>query len=184
MTIDHITHILGELDTADRPGAAEVLPVVYDELRALAEAYLRDERANHTLQATALVHEAFLHLSSGSTVRWESRGHFFRIVAKTMRRILVNHAHHKNALKRGGGRKRLSLTTALATTDAVGVLELDDALARLGQIGEQKARVVELRYFAGCTIEETAQALGVSTATVERDWRFSRAWLQSELSVE
>ena len=186
MATDDITQILNALDPTDCDAAGTLVPAVYEELRSLADAYLRNERSNHTLQATALVHEAFVHLSKVDQPHWENRGHYFRVAAKTMRRILINHAHSKRAEKRGGGRQAVSLTAGLASVAAVepvDVLQLDEALTRLDDLGGNKARVVELRYFAGCTIDETAEALDVSTATVERDWRFARAWLRSELSV-
>lgn len=187
MGTEDVTRILKTLDPADCDEAGLLVPAVYDELRSLAQAYLRDERSNHTLQATALVHEAFVHLSKVDELHWESRGHYFRVAAKTMRRILINHAHQKRTQKRGGGRQAVSLTSVQASPAAVepvDVLHLDEALTRLDDLGGNKARVVELRYFAGCTIAETAEALDVSTATVERDWRFARAWLRTELSAD
>lgn len=181
---EDITRILADLSGDDQAAATEWLPRIYQELRALSEVYLRGERPDHTLQATALVHEAYLHLAGTDGSQWKDRTHFLRVAAKTMRRILINHAVAHRSQKRGGGRRALSLTGAAdmsAPHDAVDVLALDEALSSLAAVSEQKARIVELRYFAGCTIDETAETLGVSTATVERDWRFARAWLRAEL---
>ena len=180
---DEITHLRSALrGSEDEAALAQLLPVVYDELWAIADAYLRRERPDHTLQTTALVHEAYLHLVSGDA-QWGDRKHFYRLAAQVMRRILVNHAIAHKAKKRGGGRHAVSVSEITATMPAVQVdlVELNDALERLAEIDTQKARVVELRFFAGCTIGATAEALEISTATVERDWRFSRAWLRAEL---
>ena len=179
-----ITQILAELDSTDQKTAfAKLLPLVYDELRALSGRYLRQERPDHTLQATALVHEAYVRLAGSRGGKWENRTHFFRVAAKVMRRILINHALAHRAEKRGAPRTRVSITD-LAETDGSAdfdLLDLHEAMERLAAQDRHKARVVELRFFAGCTIEETAETLGVSTATVERDWRFARAWLRSQL---
>lgn len=181
---DEITQILCDLSATDHDEMAALLPVVYKELRELSASYLRNERPDHTLQATALVHEAYLHLMDQKEVRWQNRDHFFRLAAVTMRRILINHAVRHRALKRGGGLHRVSLTDAEPALDQepIDIIALDEALTQLASISEQKARIVELRYFAGCTIEETAETLGISTASVERDWRFARAWLWTRLA--
>ncbi len=186
MTADkaEITQILADLESTDQATAfAKLLPLVYDELRALSEGYLRHERPDHTLQATALVHEAYVRLAGGHGPRWENRSHFFRVAAKVMRRILINHALARKAGKRGpqGGRIDLEEITLCFPETDVDLLDLHEAMVELAERDRQKARVVELRFFAGCTIEETAEALGVSTATVERDWRFARAWLRNRL---
>ncbi len=181
---EEVTQILNDLESTDQATAfAKLLPLVYTELRALSEGYLRHERADHTLQATALVHEAYVRLAGQRGAKWENRAHFFRVAAKVMRRILINHALARRAAKRGHGRSPASLgeiTVFLPELD-VDLLDLHDALEHLAERDRQKARVVELRFFAGCTIEETAEALDISTATVERDWRFARAWLRSRL---
>ena len=179
-----VTQILAELGQAEGRASAELLPLVYDELRRLADAYLRRERVNHTLQTTALVHEAYVRLAEGGDRRWNDRAHFFRVAAKTMRRILINHAMEKKARKRGGGAQGVELDEAHAVTPETNVdlIALDEALQRLASVDEQKARVVELRYFGGCTIDETAAALNIGTATVEREWRTARAWLKAELA--
>lgn len=179
---EELTQILNELGARPGGDSAALIEIVYDELRGLSEAYLQNERPDHTLQATALVHEAYLSLSS-RTRGWADRTHFFRAAAKAMRHILINHAHAKAALKRGGGEPALRLQeTALITPEpGLDLLDLNDALTRLSEIDPDKGRVVELRFFAGCTIEQTATTLGISTATVERHWRFARAWLRAEL---
>lgn len=179
-----ITAILSELNEGDDPTAmARLLPHVYRELRALSASYLKHERPDHTLQATALVHEAYLKLAAGDHA-WNDRAHFFRAAALTMRHILVGHARKHRAAKRGGGAAGTPLyDTLIACEDAnVEVLALDEAMQRLGEMAPEKARVVELRFYGGCTIDETAEALGISTATVERRWRFARAWLAAELA--
>jgi RNA polymerase sigma factor (TIGR02999 family) len=171
-------------ERAQPTGPDELMQVVYEELRALASAYVRQERPDHTLQTTALVHEAWLRLHGRGAVAYDGRAHFFRAAALAMRRILLNHAEKRRALKRGGGRREASLTELIdlrSPGSDVDMLALSDALDRLSQLDEQKARVVELRYFGGCTIDQTAEALGISTATVEREWRFARAWLRAEV---
>ncbi len=161
---------------------SRLLPLVYDELRSLSEAYLRREATPATLQATALVHEAYMRLA-GSDQSWNDRKHFFRTAARTMRRILVDHARHRDADKRGGGKRAVTLMeSALISPDEdLDLLALEEALVRLEELDPQKARVVELRFFGGCTIEETAETMDVGTATVERHWRFARAWLREAI---
>jgi len=179
-----ITQALADLDSTDQATAlAKLLPLVYAELRALSEGYLRSERLDHTLQATALVHEAYVRLAGAEHAKWQNRAHFFRVAAKVMRRILINHALARRAAKRGSGRPRAALEeiTAIFPELNVDVLDVHEALEELAALDRDKARLVELRFFAGCTIEETAEALGRSTATVERDWRFARAWLRKRL---
>ncbi len=182
---DELTQILNELGSRPGGDSAALIELVYDELRGLSEAYLRNERADHTLQATALVHEAYLSLAS-RTSGWADRSHFFRAAAKAMRHILINHAQARGAVKRGGGvdRIRLQETSLIAASADVDVLELDDALGRLSAADGVKGQIVELRFFGGCTIDETATVLGISTATVERHWRFARAWLRADLRGE
>ena len=169
---------LGQQDALDR-----LLPTIYDELRRLAAAYLRRERRDHTLQATALVHEAFLKLVDQREVHWQNRAHFFGIAAQMMRRILIDHARAHGATKRGSGVPPLSLEEALVVVPAatVDLLALDEALTRLARVDPQQGRVVELRFFGGLTIKETAEVIGISTATVERDWILAKAWLYAEL---
>jgi len=181
---DNVTRLL--LDLGDgRPGALDALmPVVYDELRALAAAYLRRERDGHTLQPTALVHEAFLRLVDQRTATWENRAHFFGVAARLMRRIIVDHARARLAEKRGGGRLvTLDTESPISDERATDVLRVDEVLAELERLDERQARVVELRFFGGLTIEEAAAVLGVSPMTVKRDWLVARAWLQRELAT-
>ncbi len=181
-----ITQILNELtDTDDATAIARLLPQVYQELRALSESYLRGERPNHTLQATALVHEAYVRLAGGDR-QWADRAHFFRAAAKTMRHILLKHAEKHRAEKRGSGGRGVSLSDTQVACDGLDleILALDEAMRKLEELDMEKARVVELRFYAGCTIDETAETLGISTATVERHWRFSRAWLRGELTPD
>jgi RNA polymerase sigma factor (TIGR02999 family) len=160
--------------------------LVYDDLRRLAQHYLKREHAGHTLQPTALVHEAFLRLIDQTRVDWRDRSHFFAVGAQAMRRILVNHAKSRGRLKRGGGKQKLSLDEALTVSmdDDEQILALDEALERLAAVDERRAKIVELRFFGGLSVEETAAVLGVSKRTVEREWTACRAWLRRELSDE
>jgi len=177
---------------AGRPGAdlarhealAELVPAVYAELRRVAAAYLRRERPGQTLQATALVHEVYLRLLGERHVSWQNRAHFCAIAAQSMREILVEHARRRRAAKRGGAWQRTTLTDAVAgaTGPAVDVEALDEALRRLAAFDPVRARIVELRYFGGLTIEETARALGRSPATIKRGWALASAWLRRELA--
>lgn len=159
--------------------------MVYGELRRLAQSYLSRERTDHTLQATALVHEAYIRLVDQTSVTWQNRAHFFGIASQMMRRILVNHAEAHKAAKRGGGMTRLSLDDAVsfARNKEVDLIALDDALNRLAEIDTQQSRIVEMRFFGGLTIEEITEALSISHATVERDWRMAKSWLRRELSA-
>ncbi len=185
-TQDEVTRLLVRAGAGDPAAAGDLLPLVYEELRRLADAYMRQERRDHTLQPTALVHEAYMRLVDQTRVRWQDRTHFFAVAATCMRRILVNHARDRGRLKRGGASKpqRIALQD-LADTDVVGdveMLALDDALARLETLDERKVRVVELRFFAGLTVEQAAELLEVSPVTIKRDWEFARAWLLRELT--
>jgi RNA polymerase sigma-70 factor (ECF subfamily) len=171
------------VSSSDKQGADELIPAVYNELRRLAAAYMRRERPGQTLQATALVHEAFLRLA-GAEQPWKDRNHFLGIAARSMRQILVERARARGAQKRWAGLNRVSLTESLvqgAHEDAM-LPALDEALSRLEQVDPEQARIVELRYFAGLGIEETADALGMSAATLKRRWALARAWLFRELS--
>jgi len=179
-----ITQLLIKWRNGDQAALNELLPQVYDELRRLANYYLRQERLGHTLQTNALVHEAYLRLVGEKEVDWQNRAHFFGIAAVRMRQILVEYARSRQAAKRGGGEYRLSLSEAdrLAKERDVNLLALDDALQSLEALDPQKARIVDLRYFGGLTIEETAEVLKISSATVKRDWSMARAWLRSKIS--
>jgi RNA polymerase sigma factor (TIGR02999 family) len=177
------TRLLLRWRNGDRGAFDELLPLVYDELRRLARGYLRRERVEHTLQSTALVHEAYLRLVD-QNVAWENRAHFFGIAAQMMRRILVDQARARQAAKRGDALK-VTLDEGMAVAEArnLDVLALDRALHRLSQLDEQQGKVVELRFFAGLSIEETAEALSISSATVKREWAMAKAWLSSEMQA-
>jgi RNA polymerase sigma factor (TIGR02999 family) len=179
-----VTRILSAIEVGDPKAAAELLPLVYDELRKLAAQKLAQERPGQTLQATALVHEAYLRLvGEEKGPGWDSRGHFFAAAAEAMRRILVEAARRRAAQKRGAGLDRIELPELAGPPgdDPIDLLALDEALGRLEALHPEKARVVQLRFFAGCTLEETAQALGISRATAERHWMAARAWLFGQL---
>src|SRR3982750_352557 len=180
----NITQLLHEWSDG-KPGAInDLLPLVYSELHRQAVAYLRSERGNHTLQPTALVHEAYLKLVGQRDVEWKSRGHFFAIAAQAMRRILVDYAKTRKRQKRGGADENVPLEEALIAADEtnVDIIALDEALKRLAESDPQQERVVELRYFAGLSLEETAATLGISRATAARDWTMAKAWLHRELT--
>jgi RNA polymerase sigma factor (TIGR02999 family) len=161
-----------------------LLPLVYDELRRLAHHHLRNERPDHTLQSTALVHEAYFRLVGQDLPEWESRAHFFAIAAQLMRQILVDYARRRRASKRGSGVCMLTLDDAVALPRRkdVDVVALDDALNTLAEVDPRQSRVVELRFFAGLSLEETSEVMGIATATVQRDWTAARAWLHREIS--
>lgn len=161
----------------------ELMPLVYDELRRLADRYLHRERSGHTLQATALVHEAYVRLVGKDHPRWKGRVHFFAVAAQVMRRILIDHARTRGYAKRGGGARQISLDEApvLSRERASELVALDDSLTALGEVDASLKDVVVLRFYGGLSIEETAEALGVSISTVKREWRAARAWLYSEL---
>ena len=164
----------------------KLMPAVYDELRRQAARYLRREQAGHTLQTTALIHEAYMRLVDQRNVQWQNRAQFFGIAAQMMRRILVDHARTKKRVKRGGSDIKVSLADATMPVEErdLDVIALDEALTRLAEIDEQQSRVVELRFFSGLTVEETAEVMGISPATVKRDWSMAKAWLHRELSKE
>ena len=178
-----ITAVLQASDAGDAAATDRLLPLVYDELRALAQSHLAQERPDHTLQATAIVHEAYVRLIDQRRARFRDRHHFFAVAATTIRRVLVDHARSKGRLKRGGEQHRVELdpTVDWSGTRALDLLALDDALTRLHDLHERQARVVELRFFAGLTIAQAAEVLGVGTTTVEDDWAVARAWLGREL---
>ncbi len=181
-----LTGLLKAWSDGDPEAPGKVLPLVYDELRAIAHRYARRERRGHTLEATAILHEAYLRLAGESGVQWQSRGHFVGLVAHVMRRVLVDYARERNTARRGGRSPRVTLVEAAASTRQrpVDLLDLDRALAELAELDPQKVAIVEMRYFGGLTIEETAQALAVSEATVVRQWRKARAWLLHRLDPD
>ena len=179
-----ISQLLTKWSSGDESALEGLIPLVYDELRRLAKNYLRKERPGHTLQPTALVNEAYLRLADQKSMRWQNRAQFYGIAAQLMRRILVDHVRLKQAEKRGGAQQqRLSITAAgeVAAMPDLDVLALHEALEELGAIDPQQARIVELKFFGGLSIEETAEVLGIGHATVERDWKMARAWLRRKL---
>src|ERR1051325_7276713 len=184
MTTQHeITRLLADWSNGDRQALEKLTPLVYDELRRLAGRELRQERAGHTLQSTALVHEAYMKLVGQHNVRWQNRAHFFGIAAQMIRRILVDYARARHADKRGAGVEKLSLDEAIAPPGGpdLDLVALDDALKGLATIDERQSRLVELRFFAGLTLEETAEVLQMSIATAKRDWVSAKAWLSREI---
>jgi len=180
------TEILRDIANGDTSAADRLLPLVYTQLRALAGSYMRNEPAAHTLQPTALVHEAFLKLVDQRRVDWKGRTHFFAVGAQIMRRLLVDHARARGRNKRGGGRRRIALDEGvkLSTRRDEDLLAVNEALEKLAKLDERQAKIVELRFFGGLTVEEVAEVLGVSKRTVEAEWTVIRAWLRRELSDE
>ena len=178
-----VARLLADWSNADPAARDALVAIVYDELRRLAHHYMQGERANHTLQTTALVNEAYLRLTDLTRMQWRDRAHFFAMAATLMRRVLVDHARDRARDKRGGGVVFTALEDEpMAAPSSIDALALDEALDRLAAIDPQHARIVELRYFAGLTIEETSEALRISPATVKREWTFARAWLHHQLS--
>ena len=182
---EDVTRLLAAYSRGDSEALDKLLPLVYGELRRTAERYLRRERSDHTLQATALVHEAYLRLV-GQDTPWQNRAHFFGVAAEMMRRILIDYARGRQSAKRGSNPLKLSLDEVIDFSDerAADLLALDDALKALAEFDPQQSRIVELRFFGGLSIEETAEVLGVGTATVTRQWKMAKAWLYHEISKE
>ena len=180
----NITELLVGYGRGDKEALDQLMPVVYEELRRQAARYLRREQPGNTLQTTALIHEAYVRLVDQRNVQWQNRAHFFGIAAQLMRRILVDHARARKRVKRGGSDVRVSLNDATVAVKGqdLDVVALDEALERLAQIDEQQSRVVELRFFSGLTVEETAEVMHISKATVKRDWSMAKAWLHRELT--
>lgn len=182
---EDITIILHKAVRGDASAVAALMPLVYNELRALAGSYFRSQRPEHTLQPTALVHESYMKLVGASHISWESRAHFFEIAAKAMREILADHARRKKAAKRGGGQGRITLFGLITPhTEAaqIDLVALDEALTKLAALSERQSRIVEMRFLAGLNENETAHVLGVNTRTVQRDWRVAKAFLKAELA--
>ena len=178
----NVTQLLLAWAQGDEAARDQLIPLVYDTLRRIARHHLRGERPDHTLQTTALINEAYMKLIEQS-VSWQSRAHFFGIAARLMRQIMVDYARARLRLKRGGDRERISLADVDGGYEhSADLLALDEALETLGQVDPDGSRIVELRFFGGLTIEETAEVMGVSTPTIERGWRAARAWLQTELA--
>ena len=185
-TSHEITQLLLAWSDGDKQALDRLVPLVYDELRRLAQSYMRKERAGQTLQTTALIHEAYLRLIDADRVQWRNRAHFFGIAARLMRQILVARARERGCQKRGGGAERVSLDEAMVIDERLDedLVALDEALGELFQFDARMAQVVEMRFFGGLTEEEIAAALDVSTKTVRRDWRLARSWLRRKLSWE
>jgi RNA polymerase sigma factor (TIGR02999 family) len=181
--ISEVTAILRRVVEGDREAVNDLFPLVYSQLRKIARNQLRAERKDHTLNATALVHEVFIRLVDQDRVDWQNRVHFFAVTATAMRRILVDYARGRNAEKRGGGEVFITLNEECISGEARAeqLVDLDSALSRLARMNERQSRIVELRFFAGLKEEEIAEGLGISVATVKRDWRLARAWLAREL---
>ena len=179
-----ITLLLNELSAGKEGAADALLPLIYDELRALARHFMGDERTGHTLQTTALVHEAYLRLCGSKQGNWDSKAHYMRVAARAMRRVLIDHARRKHSKKRGGDAHRTDLDRVMAIQidDSIDLLSLDEALTKLSELDPRLVQVVELRYFCGLTVEETAKVLGISPRTTKSDWKMARAWLKQELS--
>ncbi|HLJ49810.1 MAG TPA: sigma-70 family RNA polymerase sigma factor [Bryobacteraceae bacterium] len=183
---EQITRLLVQWSGGSRSALDQLLPLVYNDLKRLAGSYLRRERAGHTLQSTALVHEAFLRLVDQREANWQNRLQFFGIAAQVIRRILVDHARQRKAQKRGGEALRVTIDESIAVPGGsdLDLLALDDALQKLTALDERQSRIVELRFFSGLSIEETSEVLGLSTATVKREWSMARVWLFRELGAE
>jgi RNA polymerase sigma factor (TIGR02999 family) len=181
-----LTQLLIDWSNGDRAALDKLLPLIDEELRRLAHRYMRQERAGHTLQTTALVNEAFLRLVNRKNLQWQNRAHFFGIAAQLMRTILVDHARSHASAKRGGGARKLELNEALVVSQqkASEVIALDDALKQLALIDPRQSRIVELRFFGGLTVEETAEVLHLAPVTIKREWSTAKAWLYRELAEE
>lgn len=180
-----ITQLLQRWGQGDGSAFGELIPIVYDDLRRIAAQYMRRERAGHTLQTSALVNEAYLRLANYNQMAWHDRSHFFAVAATAMRRVLVDHARHRQAQKDGGDLKRAPLdeVTVFALPPDVDLIALDEALTRLAERHPRRVKIVELRYFAGFTLEEIAEQLGVSVMTVNREWRAAKAWLGQAMAL-
>jgi RNA polymerase sigma factor (TIGR02999 family) len=180
----HVTELLLSWGRGDRSALDELVPIVHQELRRLARLQMRGERDNHTLQTTALVNEAFIRLVDLRRIRWQDRAHFLALSARLMRRILVDHARSRHYRKRGGGAVNVALDDSIDMSRERGadLVALDDALESLARVDPRKGQVVELRFFGGLSVDETAEALGISAETVLRDWRFAKVWLLREVS--
>ena len=179
-----VTRLLGQLRSGKPDVGEQLVPLIYEELRRIAGAQMRRERPGHTLQATAVVNEAYMRLAGGQEVDWQSRAHFFAIAAKTMRRVLLDYARQRQAGKRGVGAHKVDIDAELLVGDdrIEDVVALDEVLRRLTEMDPDQGRIVELRFFAGLNVEETAEAMGISPRTVKREWRLAKAWLDRELT--
>jgi RNA polymerase sigma factor (TIGR02999 family) len=181
-----VTALLGQLRAGNQEVAGQLVPLIYDELRRIAGAQMRRERAGHTLQATAVVHEAYLRLAGEQDIQWQSRAHFFAIAARAMRQVLLDYARQRHAGKRGGeGAQKVEIDVdLLAGANRIeDIVAIDEVVTRLSELDQQQGRIVELRFFGGLSVEETAEAMGISDSTVKREWRLAKAWLHRELAV-
>ena len=179
-----VTQLLEEWNAGDPQAAIRVMPLVYDELRRIARGYFQRERRGHTLQATAVVHEAYVRLIEQSGIEWQSRAHFIGVAASVMRQVLIDYARKEHAAKRGGPERGLALdegVVALSDQQSAELLDLDRTLEQLEKTNPKHSKIIEMRYFGGLTVEETGEALGVSPITVKRDWAVARAWLKSQI---
>jgi RNA polymerase sigma factor (TIGR02999 family) len=184
---EHITQLVTQISqTRAADAVGELMPVVYEELRALARRYFRDERPDHTLQPTALVHEAYLRLVDQTRVDWQGQAHFRAIAARAMRRVLIDHARRKKRVKRGGGQEAVALDSQLVPADlnTTDVTAVNDAIEALAQLDARQARIVEMRFFGGLGMEEIAVVIGVSKRTIEGEWTHAKAWLRKHLDLE
>lgn len=182
MSENEVTVLLDQMNDGDKSAPEKLLPLVYDDLRRLARAYFANEKAEHTLQPTALVHEAYIRLVNWENVSWQNRAHFFAVAADVMRKVLIDHARRKNAQKRSGGQKiLLDEAVSFSSEKELDLVKLDEALQTLEKIDEKQARIVALRFFGGLSITETAHVLKISEKTVRREWTFAKAWFQREL---
>jgi RNA polymerase sigma factor (TIGR02999 family) len=179
-----VTLLLKRLSNGDQDALAQLIPLIYDELHRLAAFHLQRERPEHTLQTTALVHEAYVRLVDQKEAQWKNRGHFLAVAAQAMRRVLVDYARKHRAIKRGSSLPKVSLDNAIALSneDVHHVLLLDELLSRLTSVDPEEGRIVELRFFGGLTVEETAEVMGISPATVKREWSVAKAWLLREIN--
>jgi RNA polymerase sigma factor (TIGR02999 family) len=181
-----VTALLGQLPADNQDVAGQLVPLIYDELRRIAGAQMRRERASHTLQATAVVHEAYLRLAGEREIQWQSRAHFFAIAARAMRQVLLDYARQRHAGKRGGeGAQKVEIDVDLpaGANRIEDIVAIDEVVTRLSELDQQQGRIVELRFYAGLSVEETAEAMGISESTVKREWRLAKAWLHRELAA-
>lgn len=181
-TADEVTKLLNEMSAGDEVSPDRLLELVYDDLRRLAGAYMQNERSDHTLQATALVHEAYMRLVDWKNVSWQNRAQFFSVAAEVMRKVLIDHARARKSQKRSGHKLVLDEAISLPDRRPIDLIALDEALQSLEEIDPRQAKIVELRFFGGLSIEETAYILKISESTVRREWTFAKAWFQRELS--
>jgi RNA polymerase sigma-70 factor, ECF subfamily len=182
---DNVTLLLAQLREGNREAASQLIPLIYNEMRRMAGAYMQRERPGHTLQPTALVHEAYMRLAGGQQGPWQNRAHFFAIAAHVMRQVLVDHARRRHSRKRGGANVQkidIDAEALIGAENIEDVIALDEALDRLAKLDPRQSRLVELRFFAGLDVEQLAEVLGVSPTTIKREWRSARAWLHGELT--